>query len=81
MNREVKLLPTEQSILNCSAQLRHFINGLGSFLLPRDTADLEFLLTTEVVEQRGEYGDRWGQWEGFFKVAFGILKSFKVYLS
>lgn len=53
MNREVKLLPTEQSILNCSAPLRHFINGLRSFLLPRDTADLEFLLTIEVVEQSG----------------------------
>lgn len=75
MNREVKLLPTEQSILNCSAPLRHFINGLGSFLLPRDTADLEFLLTIEVVEQRGsmETGGNSGQ---LFLSCFWHLKKF-----
>lgn len=78
MNREVKLLPTEQSILNCSAPLRHFINGLGSFLLPRDTADLEFLLTIEVVEQREnmETGGDSGQFF-FFKLLLAFKKVLK----
>lgn len=77
MNREVKLLPTEQSILNCSAPLRHFINGLGSFLLLRDTADLEFLLTIEVVEQRGnmETGGDSGQF--FLKLLLAFKKVLK----